>query len=106
MPVADLARCGADAAGEVVELHARPAADRSFGDLLAECGERSDHVLGDDGARVGEVAVVGLAHHRDHDVLRAAARGHDRRLVDGPEGVGPAEIHGRLHPTRLVDLEL
>ena len=59
--------------------HAGAAADGALGDLAAERGAGAVDVGGGDGARVGQVGVVALPHHRDQGVRRVAALGQLRR---------------------------
>ena len=83
-----------------------PAPTLPSANLGAELLERPLDVGGGHGARIGHVAVVALADHRQHDVVGAPARGEHRGLVDRADRVRSAEVHGRLHLSPLVDLEL
>ena len=100
------ARRRPDPAREVEALHAGAGADAALGDRITLGRDRVLDVARHDRPRVGEVAVVALTHHRHHDVLRAASRRGDRRLIDGADRVRAAEVDRRLHVSDLVDLEL
>ena len=105
MVVADRPRRRPDPAREVKAHHPGAGADAALRDLLPESREGAVDVIGHHLARVGAPAVVALADHREHDLVRAAPRCPDRGVVDDPDRVRAAQVHRGLDRPALVDLD-
>ncbi len=104
--VVDGARRRSDPAGEPEAGHARARPDGPLRDLDAQMLERPLDVPARHRARIGHLAVVALADHRQHHVAGSPARGEHRGMKDGPHRMRPAEVNGRLDHPPLLDLEI